>query len=214
MGMPPPSRGTDQRHGVNFDHQGGSALGGWTRCNETGAHTDRARHAAKRAERRRPQPGCGVPPIGADGLTRCSSSLSPVQRMGPPPIHWQQTAAGLNRMARPAGRSPPRGAACGFWSRAWGRREPAAEATGRLQRPAQGRAREGGLDIPGRWRPMQLTSRRAPDSDVDAPPLVWHWLGDRSSPSDHHRCLLTQWATRGSSAARTGPWPQRRPHSG
>ena len=42
--------GTDQRHGVNFDHQGGSALGGWTRCNETGAHTDRARHTAKRGE--------------------------------------------------------------------------------------------------------------------------------------------------------------------
>ena len=157
------SAGTDQRHGVNFDHQGGSALGGWTRCNETGAHTDRARHTAKRAERRQPQSGVGVPPVGADELTRCSSSLSPVQRMGPPPIHWQQTAAGLNRMARPAGRSPPRGAACGFWSRAWGRREPAAEATGRWHRPAQGRAGQGGLDIPGRWRPMPLTSRRAPE---------------------------------------------------
>jgi hypothetical protein len=53
-------------------------------------------------------------------------------------------------------------------------------------------ARKGVLDIPGRWHPMPLTSRQTPDSDVDAPPLIWHWLRDRSSNSDHHSCLLTK----------------------
>jgi hypothetical protein len=62
-----------------------------------------------------------------------------------------------------------------------------------LAQPRTGQgSRKGGLDIPGRWRPRPLTSHEAPDSDVDAPPLAWHWLGDRSSPSDHHRCLLTK----------------------
>jgi hypothetical protein len=44
--------GTDPRNGVNFDQEDGNALGGWTGCDEFGAHTYQARHAAKRAERR------------------------------------------------------------------------------------------------------------------------------------------------------------------
>jgi hypothetical protein len=62
-----------------------------------------------------------------------------------------------------------------------------------LAQPRTGQgSHKGGLDIPGRSRPMPLTSLEAPDSDVDAPPWDWHWLGDRSSSCYHHRCLLTQ----------------------
>jgi hypothetical protein len=42
--------GTDQRNGVRFDPQDGSAVGGWTGCDEIGAHTTDARHAANCAE--------------------------------------------------------------------------------------------------------------------------------------------------------------------
>jgi hypothetical protein len=46
--------------------------------------------------------------------------------------------------------------------------------------------------MPGRSRLVQLTLHEAPDSDVDAPPLDRHWPGNRLSPCDHHRRLLTK----------------------
>ena len=80
-----------------------------------------------------------------------------------------RTAAGHNRMTRPPRRSPSQEAACGFWIRAWGQREPALQGTGRSNDPARWPGSlEGGLDIPCHSRQMQLTSHRTPDPDVDA----------------------------------------------
>jgi hypothetical protein len=43
---------------------------------------------------------------------------------------------------------PSRGAACGFWIRAWGQREPADQGAGRLKGPVRWRnSFKGGLDI-------------------------------------------------------------------
>ncbi len=42
--------GTDQRLGVSFDQQDGSALGGWTEYGVIGAYAHTARHAVKCAE--------------------------------------------------------------------------------------------------------------------------------------------------------------------
>ena len=87
--------------------------------------------------------------LGADGPARRSSLVSRASWTGPPPIHSPQTAAGRYRMTRSSRRSPPRGTACGFWIRAWGRREPAGQGTERLNSPAPGLgALKGGLDIP------------------------------------------------------------------
>jgi tetratricopeptide (TPR) repeat protein len=49
--------GTDQRNGVNFDRQDGSAVGGRTGCDEFGAYAHLARHAVNCAEWRRTQDG-------------------------------------------------------------------------------------------------------------------------------------------------------------
>jgi hypothetical protein len=60
-----------------------------------------------------------------------------------------QTAAGHCRMTRPSRRSSSRGAACGFWIRAWGQRKPALQGTSRWSRSALWRSvLKGGLDIP------------------------------------------------------------------
>ena len=60
-----------------------------------------------------------------------------------------QTAAGHHRMTRPSRRSSSQGAACGFWIRAWGQREPALQGTGRLNRSAQWLGwLKGGLGFP------------------------------------------------------------------
>jgi hypothetical protein len=82
-----------------------------------------------------------------------------------------QTAAGHDRMTKPSRRSSSRGAACGFWIRAWGQREPALQGTDRLNRPAQGLGwLKGGLDIPAthaecgslqREHPLRSWTRRA-----------------------------------------------------
>jgi hypothetical protein len=42
--------GTDQRNGVSFDQQDGSADGGWTAYGVTRAYVSGARHAAECAE--------------------------------------------------------------------------------------------------------------------------------------------------------------------
>src|SRR6476660_5026435 len=82
-----------------------------------------------------------------------------------------RTAAGHNRMTRSSRRSPSRGAACRFWIRAWGQREPALQGTGRLSRSAQWLGwLKGGLDIPAthtecgslqRKHPLRTLTRRA-----------------------------------------------------
>jgi len=52
-------------------------------------------------------------------------------------------------MTRSLRQSSPQGAACGFWIRAWGQREPADQGTGRLNSPARRLGLlKGGLDIP------------------------------------------------------------------
>ena len=87
--------------------------------------------------------------LGADGPARRSSLVSRAWWTGPPPIHSPQTATGRDRMTRSSRRSPSRGAACGFWIRAWGQREPADQGTGRLNSPARRLGSlKGGLDIP------------------------------------------------------------------
>ncbi len=45
-----PNSGTDQRLGVSFDQQDGSAVGGWARYGVIGAYAHTARHAVKCAE--------------------------------------------------------------------------------------------------------------------------------------------------------------------
>ena len=45
-----PRHGTDQRLGVSFDQQDGSAVGGWTEYGVIGAYAHTARHAVKCAE--------------------------------------------------------------------------------------------------------------------------------------------------------------------
>jgi hypothetical protein len=67
---------------------------------------------------------CGVARVGTHGPIRLSISVSHALRMGPPPIHLPRTATGHNRMTRSPGRSPSRGAACGFWIRAWSHASP------------------------------------------------------------------------------------------
>ena len=81
-----------------------------------------------------------------------------------------QTAAGHHRVTRPSRRSSSLGAACGFWIRAWGQREPALQGIGRLNRFAQWLGwLKGGLDIPAthaecrslrRERPLRSLTRR------------------------------------------------------
>ena len=86
---------------------------------------------------------------GVDGPARRSSSVSRAWWTGPPPIHSPRAAAGHDRMTRPSRRSSSREAACGFWTRAWGQREPTLEGTGRLNSPARWLGSfKGGLDIP------------------------------------------------------------------
>jgi len=91
---------------------------------------------------------CGVVKLGADGPARRSSSVSRAYWLGPPPIPRRGPPRATNRMTRSSRRSPSRGAACGFWIRAWGQREPALQGTGRLSSPAPvARLHKGGLDI-------------------------------------------------------------------
>ena len=115
--------------------------------------------------------GCGVTEYGADGPGRRSSSVSRGVVDGTTVDSSPQTAAGHDRMTRPSRRSSSRGAACGFWIRAWGQREPALQGTGRLNRSAQGLGwLKGGLDFPAthaecgslqREHPLRTLTRRA-----------------------------------------------------
>ena len=118
-----------------------------------------------------PDARCGVAKRGADGPARRSSWMSRGMVDGATANSSPQTAAGHHRMTRPSRRSSSLGAACGFWIRAWGQREPALQGTGRLNRSAQGLGwLKGGLDIPAthaecgslqREHPIRSLTRRA-----------------------------------------------------
>jgi hypothetical protein len=134
--------------------------------------------------------GCGVTEYGGDGPGRRSSSVSRGMVHRTTVDSLPQTAAGHDRMTSPSRRSSSRGAACGFWIRAWGHREPALQGTDRLNRFAQGLGwHKGGLDypathaecssLPGK-HPLWTLTRRA-----------WSRTGRVGNPSvASHRWLL------------------------
>jgi hypothetical protein len=96
--------------------------------------------------------GCGVTEYDRDGPGRRSSSVSRGVVDGTTVDSSPQTAAGHHRMTRPSRRSSSWEAACGFWIRAWGQREPALQGTDRLGRSAQGLGwLKGGLDFPATY---------------------------------------------------------------
>jgi hypothetical protein len=139
-------------------------------CDELGAHPSRS-SAPDEVREARPQPRWGVAKRGTDGPARCSSSMSRGVMDGATANSPPQTAAGRDRMTRPSRRSSSKGAARGFWIRAWGQREPAPQGTGRLDRSALWLGwLKGGLDIPApcaecsslqREHPLRSLTRRA-----------------------------------------------------
>ncbi len=111
------------------------------------AHPRRSARCEKRGVKSSQQ--LGVAKLGTDGPPRRSSWLSSAWWTGPPPIPRHGPPRATNRMTRPPSRSPPQGAARGFWIRAWGQREPALQGTGRSNHPAQWLGLlEGWLDDP------------------------------------------------------------------
>lgn len=118
---------------------------------------------------------------GTDGPARRSRLVSLAWWAGPPPIPRCRPPRASNRMTRPPRRSPPQEAACGFWIRAWGQREPALQGTGRSNDPAQWLGLlEGGLGDPRHSCQNQLTSHRTPDPVVDVPRFD-HWSVESES---------------------------------
>ncbi len=115
----------------------------------------------------------GVAKLGTVEPARRSSLLSSAWWTGPPPIPRRGPPRATNRMTRSSRRSPSRGAACGFWIRAWGQREPALQGTGRLSNPARsGLAAQGWIGRPGNSLSIELMLHRTPDPDVGALCLV------------------------------------------
>ncbi len=113
------------------------------------------RRRSARCEKRgvKSNQGFGVAKLGTDGPARRSRLLSSAWWTGPPPIPRRGPPRATNRMTRPPRRSPPQGAARGFWIRAWGQREPALQGTGRSNDPSRWLGFfEGGLDDPLRSR--------------------------------------------------------------
>jgi hypothetical protein len=134
-----------------------------------------------RGERRGATPDrrCGVAKLGTDGPARRSRSVSRDVMDRATAKSSPQTAAGHDRMTRPSRRSSSQRAACGFWIRAWGQREPALRGTGRLNRSAQGLEwLKGGLDIPATRR-MRLTLTGTSAPDVDALFLFTHVISHK-----------------------------------
>ena len=126
---------------------------------------------------------------GADGPARRSSSVSRAWRTGPPPIHSPRTVAGRDRMTRPSRRSPSRGAARGFWTRAWGQRARSSR-NRPLERPStMAGLTRGWAGHPVRSRPMRLISQRTPAPDAGAPCLVTRW-SNRDLCLSCDNCLL------------------------
>src|SRR5439155_1489912 len=101
--------------------------------------------------------------MGQDGLAmRLSTMIRCViggTTANPPP----QAAAGSDSMTSPSRRSSSRGAARGFWIRAWGQREPTIQGTGRSSRSAEWLGwLEGGLDIPAKHAECGSLQREHP----------------------------------------------------
>ena len=146
---------------------------------------------------------------GADGPARRSSSVSRGVLDGATANSSPQTAAGRDRMTRPSRRSSSRGAACGFWIRAWGQREPAVQGTGRLNRSAQWLGwLKGGLDIPAIHAECGSLQREHPLRTLTRSRLVTRWASRKCSIGFTSLAPLRRRAARGSSAHRTRPWPQ------
>ena len=133
--------GTDLENGATFDREDGARWGFPVRFQRTSACWHAARHAVQRGVSS--DSICVVTSRGADGPARRSGFVSRASATGPPPIHSPRTAAGHHRMTRSSRRSPTLGAACGSWTRAWGRREPALQGTGRLNKKARHDRRAG-----------------------------------------------------------------------
>jgi hypothetical protein len=103
----------------------------------------------------------GVAKLGTDGPARRSRLSSSAWWTGPPPIPCCGAPRATNRMIRPPRRSPPQGAARGFWIRAWGQRGSALQGTGRSNDPARWLGLlEGGLDDPRQSRHGKTSSLR------------------------------------------------------
>jgi hypothetical protein len=149
-----------------------------------------------------------VAKLGTVGPARRSSLLSSAWWTGPPPIPRCGPPRATNRMTRSSRRSPSRGAACGFWIRAWGQREPALQGTGRLSNPARsGWAAQGWIGRPGNSLSIELMLHRTPDPDVGALRLVAR-QASRNAAFGPIRPPCRKGAVRGSSTHRTRPWPQ------
>ena len=121
------------------------------------------RRKCKRSLMPQPRCGWGVAKRGTDGPARRSSSMSRGVMDGATANSPPQTAAGRDRMTRPSRRSSSRGAARGFWIRAWGQREPAIQGTGRSSCSAEWLGwLEGGLDIPAKHAECGSLQREHP----------------------------------------------------
>jgi hypothetical protein len=113
-------------------------------------------------------------------------------------------------MTRPPRRSSSRGAAGGFWIRAWGQREPALQGTGRLNCVAQGLGwLKGGLDIPATHADCRSPQREHPLRTLTR--SAWSRAGrvERSQPASH-RWLLCLDALPLVPQPIQRPWPQSR----
>ena len=183
-------------------------------CDELGAHPSRS-SAPDEVREARPQPRWGVAKRGTDGPARCSSSMSRGVMDGTTANSPPQTAAGRDRMTRPSRRSSSKGAARGFWIRAWGQREPAIQRTGRSSCSAEWLGwLEGGLDIPAKHAECGSLQREHPLRTLTR--FAWSRTGrvGKCSICFTSPAPLRRRAARGSSAHRTRPWPQCRSHQG
>jgi hypothetical protein len=148
--------------GASFDRESSAIRVERAVCDELGAHPSRS-SAPDEVREARPQPRWGVAKRGTDGPARCSSSMSRGVMDGATANSPPQTAAGRDRMTRPSRRSSSRGAARGFWIRAWGQREPAIQGTGRSSCSAEWLGwLEGGLDIPAKHAECGSLQREHP----------------------------------------------------
>ncbi len=115
--------------------------------------------------------------LGTDGPARRTRLLGSAWWTGPPRIPRRRPPRATNRMTRPPRRSHPQEAARGFWIRAWGQREPAERANGRLNHRGatlrHGRT-QGWAGLPGPSL-IQLTCQSLPESVVGAPRWITRW---------------------------------------
>ena len=163
--------GTDLRLGANFDRESSAVRCERTLSDAVGAHSDVARHAMKYAEE------LPVQVVSCRGKVRHGRADQAFE-LGKPGMVDGATAnsllpttAGLDRMTRRSRQSSPQEAACGFWVRAWGQREPALQGTGRSHDHLQRRSVRA-VDEPraqlSEWRipVFEVTEFRIPPEQV------------------------------------------------